>query len=100
MEESLSLDMMAIETISKLASEIDILSRQAAHIYTPLVEDILSTCSRDKIRIEHTLDGLLSFCGFDPALELYRRLCRYYWDIDPAATAFYVNAYRMTWDSD
>ncbi len=36
-----------------------------------------------------TLDGLLDFC-FDPeALLLYRKLCRYYFTIDPVATAFY-----------
>jgi hypothetical protein len=33
-------------------------------------------------------------------LELFRRLCRHYWDIDPAATAGYVHAYREMWDSD
>ena len=55
---------------------------------------------QDKAQIEQTLDGLLSFCGFAPALELYRRLCRHYWDIDPVATAFYVDLYRTTWDAD
>jgi len=31
---------------------------------------------------------------------MYKNLCRHYWEIDPAATAYYVNAYREYWDSD
>ena len=55
---------------------------------------------RDVQQIEHTLDGLLDFCGYAPVLEMYRRLCRHYWDIGPAATADYVKAYRERWDSE
>lgn len=88
------------ESIAQLAAEIAAINEQAVREYAPLVEAILSTRSQDKRQIEQTLDGLLSFCGFAPALELYRRLCRHYWDIDPAATASYVDAYRTTWDTD
>lgn len=87
-------------SIAQLAAEIDATHQQAVREYTPLVEAILRTRSRDTRQIEQTLDGLLSFCGFAPALDLYRRLCRHYWDIDPAATAFYVDAYRTTWDAN
>ena len=31
---------------------------------------------------------------------IYRQLCRHYWRFDPAATSFYINAYRERWDSD
>ncbi len=88
------------DSIAQLAAEIVAINRQAVREYAPLVETILCTRSQDKRHIEQTLDGLLSFCGFAPALELYRRLCRHYWDIDPAATASYVDAYRTTWDAD
>lgn len=88
------------ESIAQLAADIAAINQQAVREYAPLVEAILRTRRRDTRQIEQTLDGLLSFCGFAPALELYRRLCRHYWDIDPAATAFYVDAYRTTWDAD
>lgn len=68
--------------------------------YAPIVESILHDQSRDVRYIEHTLDYLLGFAGHPDGLLLYRRLCRHYWDIDPAATADYVNAYREMWDSD
>ena len=89
-----------IESIAGLAASIHSINQQAVREYTPLVEVILRTRSHDKCHIEHTLDGLLDFCGYEPAMQLYRRLCRHYWGIDPAATAFYVEAYRKTWDSE
>jgi len=64
------------------------------------VDDIVRSDSRDAQHIEHTLDGLLDFCGYEPVVLLYRQLCRHYWQVDPAATAFYINAYRERWDSD
>ena len=73
---------------------------RAARQYWPLVDDILRAGSRGAQHIEHTLDGLLDFCGHEPVVMLYRRLCRHYWQTHPAATAFYINAYRERWDSD
>ena len=90
----------AIQAIHTLANRMRDLQRQAAQQYLPVVDDILRTRSRDTQHIEHTLDGLLDFCGHEPVLQLYKKLCRHYWDIDPAATADYINAYREYWDSD
>ena len=89
-----------LQTIRTLAGSMRDLQRQAAQAYLPVVDDILRTRSRDTEHIEHTLDGLLDFCGHEPVLQLYKKLCRHYWDIDPTATADYVNAYREYWDSD
>ena len=89
-----------LQTIRTLAGSMRDLQRQAAQAYLPVVDDILHTRSRDTQHIEHTLDGLLDFCGHEPILQLYKKLCRHYWDIDPTATADYVNAYREYWDSD
>lgn len=90
----------AMQAIRTLAGSMRNLQRQAVQQYLPVVEDILRTRSRDTQHIEHTLDGLLDFCGYEPVLRMYKNLCRYYWDIDPAATADYINAYREYWDSD
>ena len=67
--------------------------------YTPVVESIINTRSRDVTHIEHTLDHLLDFACLPAGLLLYRRLCRHYWDIDPAATAAYIQSYREMWDA-
>lgn len=89
-----------LQSMSALAEEMRGLNALAVAQHTPVVGTIISTRCRDVHYIEHTLDGLLDFCGYEPALHLYRRLCSYYWDIDPVATASYVEAYRRIWDSE
>ena len=86
--------------IGALAGELSDLQQRAVWQYQPVVDDILLSRSRDIQHIEHTLDGLLDFCGHEPVLRLFKQLCRYYWDVDPVATVGYVNAYREYWDSD
>ena len=88
------------KAIISLARGLRDLQQQAAQQYEPVVDGILRTRTRDIRHIEHTLDRLLDFCGHEPVLQMYKQLCRHYWDIDPAATAYYINAYREYWDSD
>lgn len=88
------------KAIISLARGLRDLQQHAAQQYKPAVDGILLTRSRDIQHIEHTLDRLLDFCGHEPVLRMYKNLCRHYWDIDPAATADYINAYREYWDSD
>ena len=88
------------KAIISLARDLRDLQQQATQQYKPVVDGILLTRSRDIQHIEHTLDRLLDFCGHEPVLEMYKQLCRHYWNIDPAATAYYINAYREYWDSD
>ena len=88
------------QAILDLVDSMRELEQRAALQYQPVVDDILQTGSRDAQQIEHTLDGLLDFCGHEPVVLMYRQLCRHYLQLDPAATAFYINAYRERWDSD
>lgn len=89
-----------LQSISAIAEQMQGVQVIAVAQYTPVVETIIATRSRDVRQIEQTLDGLLDFCGHEQVLLLYRRLCRHYFDIDPAATAGYINAYRELWDSE
>ena len=86
--------------LEALVGQLQRLQLQAAQQYQPAVDALLRDASRDVHQIEHTLDGLLDFCGHAPVLAMYRRLCRHYWDIDPAAAADYVKAYREQWDCE
>ena len=88
------------KTVGALAEGVRDLQQQAAQQYKPVVDGILLTHSRDIRHIEHTLDRLLDFCGYEPVLRMYKQLCHHYWDIDPIATADYINTYREYWDSD
>ena len=88
------------KAIISLARSVHDLQQRAARQYKPVVDGILRSRSRDIQHIEHTLDRLLDFCGHEPVLEMYKQLCRHYWSIDHAGTAYYINAYREYWDSD
>jgi hypothetical protein len=89
-----------LQSMKEAAVGLEILSQRAANEYAPIVESIIRTRSQDAADIERTLDGLLGFCGHKPALVQYRKLCRYYWDLNPVNTASYINAYREIWDSE
>lgn len=88
------------DSVSVFAARIVELSKLGTEQHRPIVDDLIRTRCRDKQQIERNLDRLLDFCGYPPAVELFRRLCRYYYFLDPEATTFYVNAYREQWDSE
>ena len=76
------------------------LARQALSEYSVLAENIIVSKTTDQSRIEHTLDGMLDFWFDADMLLLFKKLCRYYFTINPQATAFYINSYREMWDND
>ena len=89
-----------VQSIGEIAKTRDQLAHQAEKQYALEVEGILRTRSRDPRQIERLLDGMLDFC-FDPAmLCLYKKLCRYYFEVDSEATASYVYAFREMWDEE
>lgn len=89
-----------LENIKNIISGDKILIKQAYDAYEPIINNIIRTKSVDANEIEHTLGGLNGFCYDEKILLLYKKLCRYYWEIDPHATAFYINLYREMWDSE
>jgi hypothetical protein len=89
-----------LQSLKEAAVGLKALSQHAAIEYAPIVERIIRTRSQDVADIERTLDGLLGFCGYEPALRQYRKLCRYYWGLNPVNTASYINVYREMWDSE
>jgi len=87
------------QSLREILARIDRILGEAQTPYTHEVNALIHENCSDPERIEHLLDGLLDFC-FDPEmLGLYKRVCRYYFDIDPEATADYVRLYRGLWDS-
>lgn len=89
-----------VAKLTTLAESLRGLQELGIAQYTPVVKAILRTRSRDVRHIEHTLDHLLDFACHPAGLELFRRLCRHYWDIDPTATAEYVLIYRKMWENE
>ncbi len=90
--------------IKELANKIATLHKEIAlHTllyWKPKAEQIINTKSRDVNEIEHTLDALCEAAFDDEVLSVYKKLCRYYYDIDSVATAEQIQFYREMWDSD
>ena len=42
----------------------------------------------------------LDFCGDDAFLELFKDVCRHYFDIYSKMIAYQVNLYREIWDTE
>ena len=86
--------------IMQLAKSLQALTKKAVIIYEREFDEIVGSGCRDKRRIESVLDLMLGFCCDPDILTSYRKLCRYYYDIDPKATAGHIRAYRDMWDPE
>jgi hypothetical protein len=89
-----------LKELTPLMEQIKALHSQAYKEYLPKVDTVIKNKIKDDNTIQLLLDGLLDFCGDENVLLLYKKLCRYYWDINPQATADYINFYRETWDHE
>lgn len=86
--------------IRALAAAINDLQRQQVATLEPLVKSLIHTRTRTAQAIERTLDLLLDCACIPEGLGLFKKLCRYYFTINPAATAEYIYAYRDVWDNE
>ena len=86
--------------LSAVIAPLHALHRQSIEAYAPTVREILRSGSRDARLIERTLDHLLDHACIPQGLALFKSLCRHYWEINPQASASYINAYREMWDSE
>lgn len=89
-----------VQNIGKLAEEMKELAQLAVKLYSVEVESIIRERDHDTKRIELCLDYMLGFCFDDGMLAIYKKLCRYYYDINPESTVYYVNEYREMWDTE
>ena len=87
-------------TVSGVAQQISELHLQLAESQRPFVNQLIAENCRDTDAIERVLDQLLDSAAHPVGLKLLRKLCRYYWAINPQATAEYIQAYREMWGDD
>jgi hypothetical protein len=84
----------------KLAESINKISQEAFIIYEPQVDRIYRNKFKDEKEIERVLEVLLDYCHDDKMLSLFKRLCRYYYEINPTVTYEYVMICRELWDDE
>jgi len=96
--------MMNEKELQELGNKIAALQNEAVLqtllIWKPKAENIIITKSKDINDIEHTLDALCEAAFDEEVLIVFKKLCRYYYDIDPQATAEQIQFYREMWDND
>ena len=86
--------------IIELVKSIELLHKQAYYIYAPLVDDLCSRPDASVDEVEHMLDYLLDFCATDEILELYKKVCRSFFDKYPKSIADYILIYREMYETD
>jgi hypothetical protein len=86
--------------IATSAAQIVELHNQAVREYGPVVGRMIRSSSQDVRQIEAMLDRLLDVACAPEGLTLFKALCRYYYLIDPASAAYYMQCYRELWDDD
>jgi hypothetical protein len=86
------------DALQHLGPQLVALASQARQAVQADVDDIIQRGDHDTDRIEHQLDLMLGFCYDPDMLVVFKRLCGYYFTIDPVATAGHIHAYREMWD--
>lgn len=76
------------------------LVRQTMAAYQPEVNAIVRNKIKDEHRIEQALTWMLDVAFDKQILQLYKKLCHYYYFINPDAAVRYVHYYREMWDED
>jgi hypothetical protein len=89
-----------MKEIKKLFESMQKLAASAVKEYTPDVDYLISSNITDFNEIERTLDGLLDFCFDEKMLLLFKKLCKYYYGLNPYGAAEYVNFYREQYDEN
>jgi len=89
-----------VEELLPIIESRNMLAREAEAVYAAQVDDIIRRKCKDVRHIELTLTYMLDFCFDDRMLALFKKLCRYYYQIDPIATASYIYFYRDMWDDE
>jgi hypothetical protein len=88
------------DDIRIIASEMQRIYSQAETYYTSAVNAVIQRQSKDTKEIEPLLDYMLDFADNEKILNLYRKLCRYYYKLNPQATAEYIQSYKELYDAD
>lgn len=88
---------MEKEELYDMCSNILDLHRQRFIIIKNEIENIIDNNIKDDIYIQRKLDELLDVLLFyenDDTLLVFRKLCKYYFSINPQATVRYINFYK------
>ena len=85
------------EHINSLVNAMNHIAISAVAAYKPIVDDLCSRVATAD-EVEHTLDWMLDFCGYDTFLPLCKQLCRHYINIYPEIISYEIQSYKEYYD--
>lgn len=88
------------KSIGEIVKYLAALREKAAVKYEPIVSGIIASGTKDPVEIERALAGLLDHCGNPAVSRFFKKLCRYYYALDPVATSLYILFYFERWDPE
>lgn len=94
---------MEKQELYNMCKSIIDLNKQRYVIIKDEIEDIIRNNISDNMQIERKLDEMLDILLFyeaDDSLLTFRKLCKYYFNINPQATVDYINYYREQNDEE
>jgi hypothetical protein len=93
------MDKNIIIEMAGMIEQTKAITKQELNILSPEVDSIIKKRSKDQHRIESLLDRLLDCAGMDnDGLELFKKLCRYYYRLNPSAASDYVRYYHELYE--
>ena len=87
------------DNLDKLIIQIKHINEMAYIQYKPIAYDLCSRIAPIN-EVEQVLDRMLDFCGCDEVLGLFKKICRFYYEIYPEMVAYEIDSYREFWDSE
>ena len=86
------------EKIDSIVESIKNVNRQAFLVYKPIVDEICSGRAVEEKELENVLDGLVSVCISDEMLNLFKEVCRKFYDQYPEIITDYVMIYKEMYE--
>ena len=86
--------------IIEIANQINNLHEEAYYAYLGPVEKLCNNPDASQNEVEHMLDYLLDFCGYEKVLNLYKKVCRAFYKKYPQCITDYIMFYREEYDPE
>ena len=87
------------EFVRKIGDAFAGLYEEAYAAYRPIAYDLCSRIASEQ-EVEHILDYMVSLCGNDRMLGLFKMICRKYYPLYPEMIAFEINEYRGMFEEE
>lgn len=88
------------EKMDSIVESIKSITKQAFWVYKPIVDDICSGRAVEEKELEQILDGLVSVCISDEMLNLFKQVCRKFYNRYPEIIMDYIIFYKKMYGEE